>query len=53
MLTAVRNIHLKLKSNGLYTRVIPNRPYGPHDSSRGSDDEATGLNLKEYEGWCI
>ncbi|HPR63125.1 MAG TPA: class I SAM-dependent methyltransferase [Thermoanaerobaculia bacterium] len=33
---------------GQYIMVTPNRIYGPHDSSRGFSERASGLHLQEY-----
>lgn len=42
------NIYAALKPGGVYACVTPNRLNGPHDISRGFDDTATGLHLREY-----
>ena len=44
----IESIYAKLKPGGFYYCVTPNRLTGPHDVSRGFDDIATGLHLKEY-----
>ena len=44
----LENIFRALKQRGVYYCVTPNRLSGPHDVSRGFDNEATGLHLKEY-----
>lgn len=43
------NIHRALKPGGLYICITPNRLCGPHDVSRGFDEEPTGFHLKEYD----
>jgi len=47
-LEQVRNIYKALVPGGAFVCVTPNRLSGPWDISRGFDDEATGLHLKEY-----
>jgi SAM-dependent methyltransferase len=47
-LEQLRNIHKALVSKGAYLCVTPNALSGPWDISRGFDDMATGLHLKEY-----
>jgi SAM-dependent methyltransferase len=41
-------IYKALAPGGLYLCFTPNRITGPHDISRGFDEEATGLHLHEY-----
>ena len=45
----LKNIHRALKPTGLYVCITPNRLCGPHDVSRGFDEEPTGFHLKEYD----
>lgn len=47
-LEQLRNIRAALVPGGAYICVTPNRLSGPWDISRGFDEEATGLHLKEY-----
>lgn len=47
-LEQLRNIHTALAPGGAYVCVTPNRLSGPWDVSRGFDEVATGLHLKEY-----
>ena len=47
-LEQVHNILDVLKPGGVYICITPNRITGPHDVSRGFDEEATGFHLKEY-----
>jgi glycosyltransferase involved in cell wall biosynthesis/SAM-dependent methyltransferase len=47
-LEQVHNILGVLKPGGVYICITPNRITGPHDVSRGFDEEATGFHLKEY-----
>lgn len=44
----LREIFTALAPGGVYLCFTPNRISGPHDISRGFDDEATGLHLREY-----
>lgn len=44
----LRNIFRALKPGAVYLCITPNRLSGPHDVSRGFDNVATGLHLKEY-----
>jgi len=44
----LHNILDVLKPGGVYICITPNRITGPHDISRGFDEEATGFHLKEY-----
>jgi SAM-dependent methyltransferase len=44
----LREIFTALAPGGLYLCFTPNRFTGPHDISRGFDEEATGLHLHEY-----
>lgn len=47
-LDQLQNVYRALAPGGAYLCVTPNRLSGPWDISRGFDDEATGLHLKEY-----
>src|SRR6267378_71062 len=47
-LEQVHNVLDVLKPGGVYICITPNRITGPHDVSRGFDEEATGFHLKEY-----
>ncbi len=42
------DIYRVLTPGGIYFCITPNRLNGPHDVSRGFDEVATGLHLKEY-----
>ena len=42
------NVVRALRPGGVYICITPNRIYGPHDVSRGFDEVATGLHLREY-----
>jgi len=42
------NVARALRPGGVYICITPNRIYGPHDVSRGFDEVATGLHLREY-----
>ncbi len=42
------NVVTALRPGGIYLCVTPSRYSGPHDISRGFDDRASGLHLKEY-----
>jgi SAM-dependent methyltransferase len=44
----LREIYTALAPGGVYLCFTPNRITGPHDISRGFDEEATGLHLHEY-----
>jgi SAM-dependent methyltransferase len=44
----LREIFTALAPGGVYLCFTPNRYSGPHDISRGFDEEATGLHLHEY-----
>ncbi len=44
----LRNVFRILRPGGRYFCITPSRLSGPHDVSRGFDDEATGFHLKEY-----
>jgi glycosyltransferase involved in cell wall biosynthesis/SAM-dependent methyltransferase len=46
--TQLAGIRRALVPGGIYVCVTPNALNGPHDVSRGFDDVATGLHLKEY-----
>jgi SAM-dependent methyltransferase len=41
-------VRAALVPGGIYVCITPNRLSGPWDVSRGFDDEATGLHLREY-----
>lgn len=43
-----RNVLAALAPGGHYIVITPNRITGPHDVSRGFDEAATGLHLREY-----
>ena len=47
-LDQLRNIYTALAPGGAYLCVTPNRLSGPWDISRGFDEVATGLHLREY-----
>ena len=47
-LEQLHNVLDVLKPGGVYICITPNRITGPHDISRGFDEEATGFHLKEY-----
>lgn len=47
-LAQLREVAKVLAPGGRYVCITPHRYSGPHDVSRGFDDEATGLHLKEY-----
>jgi SAM-dependent methyltransferase len=44
------NVAKAIRPGGVYVCITPNRVSGPHDVSRGFDDVATGLHLREYSG---
>ena len=44
------NVAKAIRPGGVYICITPNRFSGPHDVSRGFDDVATGLHLREYSG---
>ena len=44
----LKNVIKALRPGGVYICITPNRVSGPHDVSRGFDDVATGLHLREY-----
>jgi len=44
------NVVKAVRPGGIYICITPNRVYGPHDVSRGFDEVATGLHLREYSG---
>jgi len=44
----LREIFTALAPGGVYLCFTPNRYTGPHDISRGFDEEAKGLHLHEY-----
>jgi len=44
------NVAKAVRPGGVYICITPNRVYGPHDVSRGFDEVATGLHLREYSG---
>jgi SAM-dependent methyltransferase len=47
-LSQLRQIYDAMKPAGRYVCFTPSRLTGPHDISRGFDETATGLHLKEY-----
>lgn len=47
-LTQLANLVRAIRPGGKYVCITPNRVTGPHDISRGFDDVATGLHLREY-----
>jgi hypothetical protein len=47
-LDQLRNVWAALAPGGAYLCITPNRLSGPWDVSRGFDDVATGLHLREY-----
>ena len=47
-LQQLNNVYRALASGGRYICITPNKITGPHDISRGFDNEATGFHLKEY-----
>jgi SAM-dependent methyltransferase len=49
-LAQLTNIARAIRPGGVYVCITPNRVSGPHDVSRGFDDIATGLHLREYSG---
>lgn len=46
--TQLAALFASLAPGGRYLCITPNRLNGPHDVSRGFDDEAAGFHLKEY-----
>ena len=44
----LKHVYRALAPSGIYICFTPNRLSGPHDISRGFDDVATGLHLREY-----
>lgn len=46
--TQLVNVVRALRPGGVYVCITPNRVNGPHDVSRGFDEVATGLHLREY-----
>ena len=46
--TQIAEIVAALKPGCCYVCLTPNRLFGPHDISEKIDEEAAGLNLKEY-----
>ena len=48
--TQLVNVAKAVRPGGVYICISPNRVYGPHDVSRGFDEVATGLHLREYSG---
>jgi SAM-dependent methyltransferase len=48
--TQLVNVAKAVRPGGVYICITPNRVYGPHDVSRGFDEVATGLHLREYSG---
>lgn len=44
------NVAKAVRPGGVYVCITPNRISGPHDVSRGFDNIATGLHLREYDG---
>jgi SAM-dependent methyltransferase len=47
-LDQLKNIFSALAPRGVYVCLTPNRLNGPHDVSRGFDEQSTGFHLKEY-----